>query len=122
MLPSLAFFTGFGGALANGLPVAPTDRVMIVYLATSAQETPAPWSVPPLTVGQGSGRLVIGEHFVFGQHPLDRSVAGALEFIQEIAGRLPVVPEREQEIDRLVAERTAGRAVRRIPRVKLDPV
>jgi hypothetical protein len=59
-------------------------------------------------VGSRTGALLVGDRVFAHRSEIERTVAGSLAFVREVAAALPVDEADERIVEDLLATRTAG--------------
>jgi hypothetical protein len=101
-------------ALNAPLPVAQQvvevvrPQVRVRYSAVARTETPLPQGLRPVSVGSRTGALLVGDRVFAHRSEIERTVAGSLAFVREVAAALPVDEADERIVEDLLATRTAG--------------
>lgn len=115
-MPMLAFSPGLLVGQSIRCEVMPTP-VRVQCSAVAHTETPLPQGMHPASLlANRTGTLLVGD-LVFGQRSdIERTAAGSLEYIKQVAAALPVDAEDERIVGALVAKRTAKLATRPLRR------
>jgi hypothetical protein len=119
--PFLAFSTGL--AIAH-----PADHEIsraqprVQYSAVTTTETRLPEGIRPASLlANRTGSLLVGDLVSGHRSEAERTTVGSLQYIQQVAGALPLDKDDERIVDALVAKCTASLGTRSLRRREGDP-
>jgi hypothetical protein len=119
--PIVSFSVGLAGVQQGTYAVHGEPAPRVQYSAVTSSETRLPEGMQPMSLLENrTGRLLVGDSILRRRSDAERTVDASLNYIQRVAGALPINEEDERMVDALVAKRIAGLKTRPLRRREGD--